>query len=75
MGGQTVWNDPYELENKKGAKHLSVIRESQALVDLVIVMLGINDLKSHFNQNAFSIADSCGRLGNAVAAQVNDIFS
>ena len=67
-GRTTVWDDPYELVNKNGAKHLPVILESQAPVDLVIVMLGINDLKNHFNQNALSIADSCGVLVDRILA-------
>ena len=67
-GRTTVWDDPYELVNKNGAKHLPVVLESQAPVDLVIVMLGTNDLKNHFNQNALSIADSCGVLIDRILA-------
>lgn len=61
-GRTTVWDDPYEEVNKNGSRHLPVVLESHAPLDLVILMLGTNDLKSHFGQNARSIADSCGVL-------------
>ena len=61
-GRTTMWDDPTETVDKNGARHLPVILESQAPLDLVILMLGINDLKNHFNQNALSIAHSCGVL-------------
>jgi lysophospholipase L1-like esterase len=61
-GRTTVWDDPYEEVNKNGSRHLPIILESHAPLDLVILMLGTNDLKNHFGQNALSIADSCGVL-------------
>ena len=61
-GRTTMWDDPCELVDKNGARHLPIILESQAPVDLVILMLGTNDLKNHLNQNALSIAHSCGVL-------------
>ncbi|MCZ6672749.1 MAG: SGNH/GDSL hydrolase family protein [Verrucomicrobia bacterium] len=61
-GRTTMWDDPCEPVDKNGLRHLPVILESQAPVDLVIVMLGVNDLKNHFNLNAFAIAHSCGVL-------------
>ena len=67
-GRTTMWDDPYELVNKNGSRHLPVVLESQAPVDLVILMLGTNDLKNHFGQNALSIADSCGVLVDRILA-------
>jgi lysophospholipase L1-like esterase len=61
-GRTTIWDDPAETVDKNGLKHLPVVLESQAPVDLVIVMLGTNDLKNHLNQNALAIAHSCGVL-------------
>ncbi len=56
-GRTTVWEDPMEPAiSKCGMKHLPVVLESQKPLDLVIVMLGTNDLKSHFNNSATSIA-------------------
>jgi lysophospholipase L1-like esterase len=61
-GRTTVFDDPYEVVCKNGAKHLPVILESQKPVDLVIVMLGTNDLKTHLGQTAPSIAGGAGVL-------------
>ena len=61
-GRTTIWDDPTEQVDTNGLRHLAVVLESQAPVDLVIVMLGTNDLKNHLNQNAFAIAHSCGVL-------------
>ena len=61
-GRTTMWDDPCEPIDKNGLRHLPVVLESQAPVDLVILMLGTNDLKNHLNQNAHSIAHSCGVL-------------
>ncbi len=56
-GRMTVWDDPMEWEvSKNGLKYLPVILESQKPVDLVIVMLGTNDLKSYMNHSATDIA-------------------
>lgn len=56
-GRMTVWDDPFEPNvSKCGLDHLPVILESQKPIDLVIVMLGTNDLKSHMNNDANSIA-------------------
>ena len=67
-GRTTMWDDPYEEVNKNGSRHLPVVLESHAPLDLVILMLGTNDLKNHFGQNARSIADSCGVLIDRILA-------
>ena len=61
-GRTTMWDDPCEPVDKNGLRHLPIVLESQAPIDLVIVKLGINDLKNHFNLNAQAIAHSCGVL-------------
>ena len=61
-GRTTMWDDPTELIDKNGLRHLPVILESQKPVDLVILMLGTNDLKNHFNLNANAIAHATGVL-------------
>ncbi len=62
-GRMTAWDDPCEpFVNKCGATHLPVVLESQKPIDLVILMLGTNDLKNHMNHNAQAIADGMGAL-------------
>ena len=67
-GRTTLWDDPTETIDKNGARHLPVILESQKPVDLVILMLGTNDLKNHFGLNAHAIAHGCGVLADRIAA-------
>jgi len=65
-GRTTVWDDPIEGVHKNGSKYLPACLESHAPVDLVILMLGTNDLKARFCVNAFEIAMSMGALVNMV---------
>lgn len=61
-GRTTVFDDPYEVVCKNGSKHLPIILESQKPLDLVIVMLGTNDLKAYLNQTAHGSAQAAGVL-------------
>jgi len=58
----TVWNDPvegyYEGRDKNGKEYLMPCLDSHAPVDLVVLMLGTNDLKNRFAVSAQDIADS-----------------
>lgn len=54
----TVHADPIEGAHKSGLAALPVCLESHMPVDLVIVMLGTNDLKARFSVGAGDIADS-----------------
>jgi lysophospholipase L1-like esterase len=67
-GRTTVFDDPYETVCKNGAKHLPVILESQKPVDLVILLLGTNDLKAHLGQTAKTIAMGAGVLLDRILA-------
>jgi lysophospholipase L1-like esterase len=67
-GRTTIWTDPTEEIDKNGSRHLPVVLESQKPVDLVIIMLGTNDLKNHFNQNAHAIAHGAASLVDRVLA-------
>ena len=74
-GRTTVWDDPIEVD-KNGYKHLFTVLKSHKPFDLIIIMLGTNDLKSRFSVTAYDIARSaallaseamscdCGRSGN-----------
>ena len=65
-GRTTVWDDPIEGMHKNGLKYLIPCLESHAPVDLVLLMLGTNDLKTRFSVSAFDIASSAGVLINTI---------
>ena len=65
-GRTTVFDDP--LGDKNGLRHLGPVLESAAPVDVVVVMLGTNDLKTRFRACAYEIAEGAGRLVDAVRA-------
>ena len=70
-GRMTVWEDPYEAivgVSKNGLAHLPVVLESHKPLDLVIIMLGTNDLKNHMNHDAHAIAQAIGVLVETVQA-------
>jgi lysophospholipase L1-like esterase len=60
-GRTTVWEDPVEGD-KMGRRHLMPCLESQAPLDLVIVMLGTNDLKKRYSAPPNDIAQGAGVL-------------
>ena len=53
-GRTTLWDDPIE-EHKNGKKYLLPCLDSHKPVDLVILMLGTNDLKTRFSLTPFDI--------------------
>jgi len=55
-GRTTVFNDPVEGEFLNGLKYLTPCLKSHSPIDLVILMLGTNDLKARFSLTAFEIA-------------------
>jgi lysophospholipase L1-like esterase len=62
LGGRTtVWDAPF-TEGRNGAEYLQPCLWSHAPLDLVIVMLGTNDLKSAYGLSAPEIASGAGRL-------------
>jgi len=56
-GRTTVWDDPIEGEWKNGKKYLVPCLESHAPLDLVVLMLGTNDLKLRYSVSPYDI---CG---------------
>ncbi len=60
-GRTTVRDDPVE-EYKNGRDYLTPCLQSHAPLDLIIVALGINDLKSRFFASASDVADGAGVL-------------
>lgn len=64
-GRTTVWDDPIE-EHKNGKTYLKPCLETHKPLDLVILMLGTNDLKKRFSLSAFDIAAGAGRLVHVI---------
>jgi len=64
-GRTTVWEDPIE-GHKNGATYLAPCLESHKPIDLVIIMLGTNDLKVRFSLPACDIAAGVGVLVDMV---------
>jgi lysophospholipase L1-like esterase len=60
-GRTTVWDDPLS-PYRSGKDHLLPVLLSHRWIDLVVVMLGTNDLKSRFGASARDIAEGAGRL-------------
>ena len=60
-GRTTVRDDPVE-EYKNGKEYLRPCLESHRPLDLVIVALGVNDLKARFFASASDVADGAGVL-------------
>ncbi|TCL76774.1 lysophospholipase L1-like esterase [Hydrogenispora ethanolica] len=66
LGGRTtVWNDPIE-GYKNGKEYLIPCLDTHQPLDLVIIMLGTNDLKHRFSLTAFDIAQGAGVLVEVV---------
>lgn len=62
LGGRTtVWDDPVE-DYKNGKKYLLPCLDSHKPLDLVILMLGTNDLKCRFSVSPFDIGVSIENL-------------
>lgn len=69
-GRTTVFDDPIDGPHKNGRTYLLPCLESHAPLDLVIIMLGTNDMKSRFNLSPKDIAAGAGQLVQMVSADV-----
>ena len=67
LGGRTVaMNDPIEGAHKNGMTLLPAIFETHKPIDLVVLMLGTNDLKMRFSLPASDIALANERMIEAI---------
>lgn len=64
-GRTTVWDDPIE-GHKNGKEYLIPCLGSHKPIDLVIILLGSNDLKMRFSVSAYDIANSAAVLVDTV---------
>lgn len=67
-GRTTVHDDPIEGAHRNGLSVLPAILESHRPLDVVVVMLGTNDLKERFSVNAGDIALALERLARVILA-------
>ncbi len=67
-GRTTVHDDPIEGAHRNGLTVLPSMLESHKPIDVVILMLGTNDLKGRFSVNATDIALSLERLIGVIGA-------
>lgn len=64
-GRTTVWNDPIE-GHKNGREYLIPCLASHTPLQVVVIMLGTNDLKHRFSLTAYDIAEGAGALVDIV---------
>ena len=67
-GRTTVHDDPIEGRHKNGLGALPVVLESHRPIDIVVIMLGTNDLKARFAVTPEDIAQSVEVLVKTVRA-------
>jgi len=60
-GRTTCFDDPFS-PNRNGLAYLTVALETHGPLDLLIIMLGTNDLKANFNLSAFDISRGAASL-------------
>lgn len=65
-GRTTVFDDPVEGLHKNGKAYLLPCLETHQPLDLVIIMLGTNDMKIRFSASAFDIAWGMSNLAGLV---------
>lgn len=72
LGGRTtVWDDPVEGEHKNGRTYLTPCLASHRPLDLVVVLLGTNDLKHRFGLSASDIAAGAGALVDLIRSSAS----
>jgi lysophospholipase L1-like esterase len=67
-GRTTVHDDPVEGAHRNGLTVLPALLESHKPIDVVVTLLGTNDLKERFSVNAGDIAHSLERLVRVIRA-------
>lgn len=65
-GRTTVNDDPVEGAEKNGSTYLGTCLQSHKPLDVVVIMLGTNDLKARFNKSPWEIAQGMGVLVDMV---------
>lgn len=71
-GRTTVFEDPVKGD-KNGLEHLFTVRKTHMPIDILIIMLGTNDLQTRFSMNAETISIAIGRLLFLATQATDDI--
>lgn len=71
-GRTTVFEDPVRGD-RSGLKHLATARKAHMPIDILIIMLGTNDLQDRFNMSAEAIGLSMGRILFAATQPTDDV--
>lgn len=66
LNGRTTYVDDPQDETRNSLKYLPVCMQSRTPADLVIVMLGTNDVKGFFGLTPLMIARGMGRIVNHI---------
>ena len=66
LNGRTTVHNEAERPMRSGRDILPVLLEAHRPLDWVVIMLGTNDLKTHFNSSAEEIAQNLGALCDIV---------
>lgn len=61
-GRTTTLDDPEEGAHKNGLTALPIVLETHRPVDILVIMLGTNDMKARFGATAQQVAESIDRL-------------
>jgi lysophospholipase L1-like esterase len=67
----TVHDDPIEGPHKNGLAVLPALLDSHRPIDLIIIMLGTNDLKMRYSLPAMDIAASLQRLLSCIVTSIS----
>ncbi|MGD9711795.1 MAG: SGNH/GDSL hydrolase family protein [Thermomicrobiales bacterium] len=71
-GRTTNIDDPLD-EDRNGKRHLPSRLETHAPFNLLIIMLGTNDLRARLNRSATDIAQSAALLGQTAARSISGV--
>lgn len=71
-GRTTVFEDPVKGD-KNGLAHLETVRKAHMPIDILVIMLGTNDLQARFGMNAETIAIAIGRLLDFARRPTDDV--
>lgn len=65
-GRTTCVDDPLEGQSRNGERYLPIALATHMPIDIVVIMLGTNDLKARLSMPAGDIADGAGKLVDLV---------